>query len=86
MPTSKMTHGCHRAFARREAALQSGELGLDGGFGGGEWAADAAGYRTPFGDHQRGGCLVFYDAWWDPANHGARPLDLDVMTVHHAGY
>jgi hypothetical protein len=52
----------------------------------GEWAADTAGYRTLFGDHQHGGCVVFHDAWWDPANHGALPLDLDVMTVHHAGY
>jgi CRISPR-associated protein Cmr6 len=40
-----------------------------------------------FGDEKHAGCVVFHDAWWNPApNDTTLPLDLDVMTVHHADY
>lgn len=40
-----------------------------------------------FGTHEQAGCVAFHDALWVPEAPGARlPLDLDVMTVHHADY
>jgi len=40
-----------------------------------------------FGTHEQAGCVAFHDALWVPETPAARlPLDLDVMTVHHADY
>ena len=40
-----------------------------------------------FGDTTSAGVVVFHDAWWMPApSDKTLPLDLDVMTVHHADY
>lgn len=49
-------------------------------------------YRALFGDHEEAGCVVFHDALWVPPpdtkdkEKTRLPLDLDVMTVHHAAY
>lgn len=43
-------------------------------------------YRALFGDHGEAGCVVFHDALWIPLAATKLPLDLDVMTVHHATY
>jgi CRISPR-associated protein Cmr6 len=44
-------------------------------------------HRALFGDTTTAGWVVFHDAWWIPEPEGGKlPLDLDVMTVHHAGY
>lgn len=41
--------------------------------------------RALFGDTTSAGLVTFHDAWWVP--EGAKlPIDLDVMTVHHADY
>jgi len=40
-----------------------------------------------FGTHEQAGCVAFHDALWVPEAPGAKlPLDLDMMTVHHADY
>lgn len=40
-----------------------------------------------FGDQTLEGCVTFHDALWIPGpNETKLPLDLDVMTVHHADY
>lgn len=40
-----------------------------------------------FGTHETAGCVAFHDALWIPDGPTAKlPLDLDVMTVHHAKY
>lgn len=40
-----------------------------------------------FGTHEAAGCVAFHDALWVPERaEAALPLDLDVMTVHHADY
>lgn len=38
-----------------------------------------------FGSVEGAGAVIFHDAWWDPAS-ADRPLDVDVMTVHHPDY
>lgn len=43
-------------------------------------------YRALFGDHGEAGCVIFHDALWIPHDVHGLPLDLDVMTVHHAEY
>ena len=43
-------------------------------------------YRALFGNHGEAGCVVFHDALWIPQREPELPLDLDVMTVHHAKY
>lgn len=49
------------------------------------WQDGGDAHHTLFGDPQRGGCVVFHDAWWIP--RGAQlPLQLDVLTVHHRDY
>jgi CRISPR-associated protein Cmr6 len=42
-------------------------------------------HRILFGDHESGGYVTFHDALWLPEGDKL-PLDLDVMTVHHAEY
>lgn len=32
------------------------------------------------------GCVVFYDAWYDPDTVGGQPFHRDVITVHHPVY
>lgn len=32
------------------------------------------------------GCVVFYDAWYDPDSVKGKPFHRDVMTVHHPAY
>lgn len=39
-----------------------------------------------FGDTTSAGVVTFHDAWWVPDSDTKLPLDLDVMTVHHADY
>lgn len=39
-----------------------------------------------FGDTTTAGVVTFHDAWWVPTGERKLPLDLDVMTVHHADY
>lgn len=43
-------------------------------------------HRALFGDHAEAGCVVFHDALWVPHEVPGLPLELDVMTVHHADY
>ena len=42
--------------------------------------------RVLFGDTTTAGVVTFHDAWWVPGGETKLPLDLDVMTVHHADY
>jgi len=46
---------------------------------------EGADHRALFGDTTQAGWVTFHDAWWVP-EVGNLPLDLDVMTVHHADY
>jgi CRISPR-associated protein Cmr6 len=47
---------------------------------------EGASHRALFGAVGEAGCVVFHDALWVPEPGSKLPLDLDVMTVHHAGY
>lgn len=52
---------------------------------------DGESATTLFGTTERGGEVVFHDAWWVPDEnaHGGglmTPLEADVMTVHHPDY
>jgi CRISPR-associated protein Cmr6 len=50
-----------------------------------EGRAQGEDHALLFGNTKGAGSVVFHDAWWIP--EGPRlPLDLDVMTVHHADY
>ncbi|MCA9530200.1 MAG: type III-B CRISPR module RAMP protein Cmr6 [Myxococcales bacterium] len=54
-----------------------------------EPGADAGeSHQQLFGDVGFSGLVTFHDAWWIPPadGKGRVPLDLDVMTVHHADY
>jgi CRISPR-associated protein Cmr6 len=63
------------AHRRGGASWARAEVGAAGG-------VDAT---TLFGDTTSAGLVTFHDAWWAP--EGAKlPIDLDVMTVHHADY
>lgn len=42
--------------------------------------------RVLFGDTTTAGVVTFHDAWWVPLGATTLPIDLDVMTVHHADY
>ena len=59
---------------------------------GGEWKRPAksggvAGslQQAIFGDVERGGSIVFHDAWWVPTGDRV-PVSSDTMTVHHVDY
>jgi CRISPR-associated protein Cmr6 len=45
-----------------------------------------ADHKVLFGDTTSAGYVVFHDAWWIPEGATTLPLELDVMTVHHAEY
>lgn len=44
-------------------------------------------YEILFGTTDDLGGVIFHDAWWAPSKGDTKvPIDLDVMTVHHADY
>lgn len=51
---------------------------------GDEWSSDSLAYKTMFGDEERQGRVMFFDALPFPDNRVM--VDIDVMTVHHRKY
>lgn len=52
---------------------------------GSDWRKGEEGYKVLFGDQALAGYVTFHDAWWIPGSR-ERPLELDVMAVHHPDY
>ncbi len=48
------------------------------------WRERGPGFAALFGDADGAGAVVFHDAWLEPGC--AKPIALDVMTVHHREY
>ncbi len=49
------------------------------------WHKNGESYKALFGDNDEKGAVCFHDAWWKPEGT-AKPLHLDIMTVHHPDY
>lgn len=91
-PCSKSAVSLHRTYGTPLIA-GSALKGLAAGFaartlGDAAWKKrDGMSHGALFGTHEAAGCVAFHDALWVPGGPEERlPLNLNVMTVHHARY
>jgi CRISPR-associated protein Cmr6 len=53
-------------------------------YGGEHWHKDSENYKIVFGETDKSGCMIFFDALCQAASES--PLHIDVLTPHHRDY